>query len=210
LSFCRKGSAFELCAKMIYFFQVCKFGEDKLDPLHMPMNLPLKDRFTTFLRCIPAVLLLCNAFLGYYLHKYVYFFVLPLRWWCWILQDRQRVMDILLLQHEIFMMKNIFTIIILHIHPKWLHIYPWTLSSHWKSGVIVSSTLKTVPVIGWTYAARLSLGNWWMNLWSCIWVVQICCCVSLVYIQNMQCNSESLQYNRELFSQTSLLFLSYG
>jgi len=74
--------------------------------LHMPMNLPLKDRFTTFLRCIPVVLLLCNAFLGYYLDKYVYFFVLPLRWWCWILQDRQRVMGILLVQHEIFMRKE--------------------------------------------------------------------------------------------------------
>lgn len=58
----------------------------------MTMKLPLKDRFTTFLRFIPAVLL-CNAFLRYYLHNL--FFVLPLWWWCWILQDRQRLMDIL-------------------------------------------------------------------------------------------------------------------
>lgn len=40
----------------------------------MPMKLPLKDRSTTFLRCIPAVLLLCNAFLGYYLLFNFFFF----------------------------------------------------------------------------------------------------------------------------------------
>jgi hypothetical protein len=40
----------------------------------MPTKLPLKDRSTTFLRCIPAVLLLCNAFLGYYLFQLFFFF----------------------------------------------------------------------------------------------------------------------------------------
>lgn len=40
LGFSRKGSAFpELCAKMIYFFQVCNFGEDKVG-----INFILKEK----------------------------------------------------------------------------------------------------------------------------------------------------------------------
>jgi hypothetical protein len=60
----------------------------------MPMKLPLKDRSTTFLRCIPAVLLLCNAFLGYYL-LLTFFLFFPCGGGVWILQDRQRLMDML-------------------------------------------------------------------------------------------------------------------
>mmetsp|Transcript_1320 Transcript_1320/g.3149 ORF Transcript_1320/g.3149 Transcript_1320/m.3149 type:complete len:226 (-) Transcript_1320:708-1385(-) len=41
---------------------------------------------------------------------------------------------------------------------------PCTWLSHWKSGVMVSSTLSTFRVIGCTEAESSSLGNWWMSL----------------------------------------------
>lgn len=37
-------------------------------------------------------------------------------------------------------------------------------TSHWKSGVMVRSTLTTVRVMGCTLAASSSRGNWWISL----------------------------------------------
>lgn len=42
-------------------------------------------------------------------------------------------------------------------------VYPWNLSSHWKSGDAVGSPLIAVWIMGWTCAARFSFGNWWMK-----------------------------------------------
>lgn len=43
--------------------------------------------------------------------------------------------------------------------------YLRTLSSHWKSGVMVSSTFSVERVIGCRWTARSSLGNWCTYLW---------------------------------------------
>lgn len=40
-----------------------------------------------------------------------------------------------------------------------------TLSSHWKSGVMVSSTFRVERVMGCKWTARSSFGNWWTYLW---------------------------------------------
>lgn len=45
----------------------------------------------------------------------------------------------------------------------WEHVL--TLSSHWKSGVTVSSTFSVERVMGCRWTARSSLGNWCTYLW---------------------------------------------
>lgn len=42
---------------------------------------------------------------------------------------------------------------------------PCNFSSHWKSGVMVSSTFNIDLVMGWMWVDNSSFGNWWTYLW---------------------------------------------